>query len=292
MEGPEHRARLHELETALETHPALLISQQMEEFDRVCQWSARNAAELLLVIRSLNEEGLGMRLMAQSQVAWGDDEHRDFVTELGRAWHNYVAGANTVVDHMRALFKDQPEDLQREYSQHKAQLLGPHDVVDFISRSRNILLHRGVFNTGITWQFSSRNTSLTDSNFEVTCATDALLKRYATWWNGKARRYISVKAPRLLLAAAVEEYEVTTEPLHQWYRERFYEYHHPTLANFEQLAQEYRSIKERLEPGSLPEGSDEVYFVDPEERRSSKQQVVPPEKRRTRKKSRRREKRR
>jgi len=37
----------------------------------------------------------------EDEVPYGDDLHRDFVTELGRAWHNFVAAAKIVADHMR-----------------------------------------------------------------------------------------------------------------------------------------------------------------------------------------------
>jgi hypothetical protein len=64
----------------------------MEELDRALRWYAGNAADCLHTIESLNHDGLGTRLVMESEVPFGDDLHRKYVTELGRTWHNFVAG--------------------------------------------------------------------------------------------------------------------------------------------------------------------------------------------------------
>lgn len=112
------RAELERLDESISRHQALVVIQQMEELDRVMRWYGQNAAEVLRTINSLNT-GLGVLLLAQEEVPFGDDEHRDYITELGRTWHNWVASANTVADHMRQQFKEQPPDLQEEYEQKK-----------------------------------------------------------------------------------------------------------------------------------------------------------------------------
>lgn len=254
------RAELQPLDEAIGGHPALGVIQRMEELDRVMRWYAQNAAEVLRTVEALNHGGLGTLLLMQGEVSFGDD-HRDFVTELGRAWHNWVAVANTLADHMREQFKEQPADLQGEYEQKKRELLAPQDVVAFVSRSRNVLLHRGVFNTGVTWRFSG-----TTQKFEAHCRTDILLNGYETWWTAPARRYIESKAPRLNVGVAVEEHAEAISPLYEWYQERVYEYHYPSLADFERTAARIREIQERLEPGSMPPPDEPARFASPAER--------------------------
>jgi hypothetical protein len=249
------RSELQRLDRAIERHPALVVSQQIEQLDRVMRWYAQNAAELLKTIEALNHGNLGTLLLMQQEVPFGDD-HRDYVTELGRTWHNFVAAANTFADHMREQFKEQPPDLQKEYEQKKRELLDPHDVVAFISRSRNVLLHRGVFNTGVTWRFTTAT-----EKFEVNCRTDILLNRYKSWWSPAARRYIESKAPRLDLRAAAEEHAKAVSPLYEWYGERVYEYHFPSFSDFEQTAARIREIQETLEPGSMPSRDESAHFT-------------------------------
>jgi hypothetical protein len=94
------RAELERLEVKVEDHPALAVIQQMEELDRVMLWYGQNAAEVLGTIDALNHDGLGTLMMIQDEVPFGE-KHRDFATELGRTWHNFVASAHTVADHMR-----------------------------------------------------------------------------------------------------------------------------------------------------------------------------------------------
>ena len=181
---------------------------------------------------------------------------------MGRTWHNWVAAANSFADHMRMQFEnEQPADLQAEYEGKKEELLGPHDVVEFVTRSRNVLLHRGVFNTGVTWRFTQ-----TTEKFEADCRTEVLLNRYKSWWNRAARQYIKSKSPRLNLGAAVNEHAAAIIPLYEWYQQRVYDYHYPTLADFEQTATRVREINERLEPGSIPQAAGPGHFASPEER--------------------------
>ncbi len=264
------RVELEHLDEAIGRHQALVVIQQMEELDRVMLWYGHNAAEVLRTINSLNS-GLGVLLLAQEEVPFGEDEHREYITELGRTWHNWVAAANTVADHMREQFKEQPPDLQEEYEQKKQELLAPHDVVAFISRSRNVLLHRGVFNTGVTWRFTQKS-----EHFEANCRTDILLNRYATWWNQGARRYIESKAPRMNLKGAVEEHAEAVLPLYEWYEDRVYQYHYPLMQDFEETAERIRQIKERLEPDSVPPPDETAHFTTPAERRSAQQRRTPP----------------
>lgn len=267
------RAELQRLDEAISEHPALGVIQQMEELDRVMRWYSQNAAEVLRTVEALNHGGLGTLLLMQEEVPFGDD-HRDYVTELGRTWHNWVAAANTFADHMREQFKEQPADLQGEYEQKKREVLAPHDVVAFVSRSRNVLLHRGVFNTGVRWRF----TRITQK-FEADCRTDILVSRYETWWTAPARRYIESKVPRLNLGATVEEHAEAISPLYEWYQERVYEYHYPLLADFEQTAARIRDIQERLEPGSMPPPDELASFASPAERdQAGRRPTHPPQK--------------
>lgn len=266
------REELRRLDESVKRHSALGVTQQMEELDRAMQWYASNAAGCLRTIEALNNSGLGTRLLIEGEVPYGEDVHRDYVIELGRTWHNFVAAAKTLADHMRLQFDGQPDDLKAEYEEKKLEFLGPHDVVAFVSRSRNVLLHGGVFQTGVTWKFTK-----TSSSFEANCRTDILLKGYASWWNAGARRYIESKAPRLDLKAAVNEHVDVVSPIYRWYQERVYEYHYPKFADFEATAARIREITEGLEPGSLPPLSNgPPEFVDPSKPRS----VRPPPKRR------------
>lgn len=252
------REELQQPEAQMTEHPALLVIQQSEELDRAMRWYVGNAAACLQTIDALNHDGLGMNLLAEGEVAYGDDLHREYVVELGRAWHNFVAGAKTVADHMRLQFDSQPADLRAEYEQRKRELLDPHDVIAFVSRARNVLLHGGVFQTGVTWKFTQ-----TSSRFEADCRTDILLSSYESWWNAAARRYIQSRAPRLNMQVAIDEHIEVVTPLYDWYRERMYKYHYAKYADFEATAARIREISERLRPGSMPVVHEAAHFPDP-----------------------------
>lgn len=272
---------LQRLDAKVEKHPALAMTQQAEELDRAMRWYLGNASECLDAIAALNESDLGLRMMADidSEVPFGDDEFREYVVELGRRWHNFVASAKTFADHMRLQFEQHhPADLQAEYEQKKQELLKPHDVVDFVSRSRNVLLHGRVFQTGLTMKFTQ-----TSMEFEADCRTDILLNAFGKWWTAGARRFIESKAPRLNLEDAIEEHIRAVTPLYEWYRKRVYEYHYPTFAAFEATAARIREVSERLEPGSMPPPVDDgVHLPDP----SAPTPVRPPAKPRSKPKPR------
>jgi hypothetical protein len=147
------------------------------------------------------------------------------------------------------------------------------------------VLHQGVFQTGVTWRFTQKSDA-----FEVNCRTDVLLNRYKSWWNAAARRYIESKAPRLDIGAAVREHADAVLPLYEWYEERFYEYHYPTMTDFEASAARLREISAILEPGSMPPLDEPVPFTHPDRRRGPK--PTPPRARAAYPKSKRKKKRR
>jgi hypothetical protein len=94
------REELEQLEAQVGEHPAQPAIQRLEELDRAMRWCVGNADACLQTIDALNHDGLGMRLLTAGEVPYGDELHRN-VVELGRAWHNFVAGAQTFADHMR-----------------------------------------------------------------------------------------------------------------------------------------------------------------------------------------------
>ena len=241
------RAELEGLEKAVEQHPALGVVQQMEEMRRAMLWYGKNGAEVVQVVKALNHDGLGTRLLMEPEVPLFDDGHLDYVTELGRRWHNYVASAKTVAEHMRVQFGKHPADLQAEYERKKKELLAPHDVVAFVTRARDVVMHQGVINTGVTWRLTQ-----TGEHFEANARTDILLNRYKKGWNEAARRYLQSKAPKLSLEAVVTEHFEAVAPLYDWYEERVEEYFEPAIVEFERLTDRIEVIDKRLEPLWVP----------------------------------------
>lgn len=275
------RAELKQLDSTMSSHPALAAVQQMEELQTAMWWHAGNAADCLSVIDALNSNGLGIRLLTEGEIP-AQDEHRSFDVRLGRSWHNFVASAATFVDHTRRQLKDLPEPLQAEYVERKQELLDPHDVVGFVSRFRNVVVHGGALQTGVTFKFARGKQSF-DANFR----TDILLNRHSKWWNPAARRYIEARAPRLSLSEAIWEYSEACDPLWEWFQERLYQHHYSTLHEWETQVSRYRQLSEQLEPGSMPAVEERVTFRDP-----TKPKVVRPPARRAKTNSKKKRKRR
>lgn len=251
------RAELERLDSTMSNHPALAAIQQLEELQTAMWWHAGNAADCLSVIDALNHDGLGIRLLAEGEIP-AEEEHRGFDVHLGRSWHNFVASAATFVDHTRRQLKGLPEGLQTEYVERKRELLDPHDVVGFVSRFRNVVVHGGALQTGVTWRFTQTKKSF-DANFR----TDILLNRHSKWWNPAAGRYIESKAPRLSLSEAIWEYSEACDPLWEWFQDRLYQHHYSILHDWETQVGRYREISERLDPGSMPVVEERVQFRDP-----------------------------
>lgn len=260
------RARREAVYAQLQRHPSLVAMQQLEEMGRAHHWFAQNGADLLSVIDSVNASNMGAAMFMEGDAALVGGPFQEFVTDLGLRWHNYVAAAKTVEDHMFHIFEEQPDDLKAEYEERKAAQLDLHDVVDFVRRSRNVALHKGVFQINVTWRATTKG-----NGFEVACRSEILLNRYKTWWNSGARRYLKAHSPHLLFSKVVDEYAEASEPLYHWFQDRFYEYHHPKMAEFEELAREYRDLTNALEPGTLPPPNDgpEPHFEAPSEQRAS-----------------------
>lgn len=252
---------MEELDSKMANHPALVAIQQMEELQTAMWWEAGNAAECLKTIDMLKENGLGIRLMMQGEIP-AEEEHRDFDTLLGRTWHNFVASAATLVEHTRRQLRALPQELQAEYGVKKRELLDPHDVVKFVSRCRNVVVHDGALQTGLTLKFTQTGQAF-DPNFRA----DILLNRYRNWWNSEARSYIESKAPRVSLKETIWEYSEACDPLWEWFQDRLYEHHYDTLREWERQVGRYREISERLDPGSMPVVEESVHFRDPSEPR-------------------------
>jgi hypothetical protein len=139
---------LREAQARLHAHPGYIEWMRIEAFAQTL--NAVFGTNLRMLIALLRRASTDMDLHVQMiQNVARPDARNQFNAVLNQLLHNYVASALTLADHSRPLMRDKVGELQREFSDKKAELLKSPEV-PFIQGLRNFTLHRSLPFLGYT----------------------------------------------------------------------------------------------------------------------------------------------
>jgi hypothetical protein len=162
----------------------------------------------------------------------------EFLDETERHLHNYLAAAQSRVDHFR-IFKrqDMPEGLREEYQRRVDEEFMKAPLHNFIIKLRVLMLHDRlpVSTTTETWGPGE------GWSFRVMLDSADLLR----WddWNPKARQYIEASGKSINLGATVSTYTSQIIAFDRWVAECFIGEH---LAEIESYSRDLREHQAQL----------------------------------------------
>ncbi|GAA4110708.1 hypothetical protein GCM10022215_06040 [Nocardioides fonticola] len=215
----------------IQSHPGMLARRSWDSLLDIHVVMTRNQDELLVFVRAVEADVRNAARLAGN--VGSDEPRRDMFRELIRRLHNYVASVGTLIDHTRNLMRKY--EGTSTYAEFEARRLAAtsNDVVSFVSKLRNYVLHVGVPGVGI--QFS-----VTNGEENVTIFLDR--DRALQWkdWPKAARRYLNSKPSKLSVVDVIEEYGGVIEELYRWLYDQFPTLHGEDIAAVNELIRRQR----------------------------------------------------
>jgi hypothetical protein len=184
------------------------------------------------------------------QKLWGD-KNRDrfdlFMNDVTRLFHNYLAGAATLLDHIRTLQGDAylGVGLSDEYRTRWNQRFEDSSLPQFVEDLLNHMLYRGLPLAVAELNFGRRN------GVEINSAIKLDASKLGEWerWSRKGREYLSTLDDKVRLDYIIKEHAAIVAEFYQWFVTRQSELHQEALEELEELEGKRQHLQQRI--GSL-----------------------------------------
>src|SRR5918993_5342775 len=172
-----------------------------------------------------------------------------FIDDVIRLFHNYLAGALTLLDHMDtlrdALYGD--EGFSKEYQARWEEWIGGPALTRFMEDLLVYMLHQG-----LPFALAELNSGRMGSGVEVDSAIRLDVEGLKEWehWSEKGREYLGALSGKTKLHDLAKEYADTVAGLYQWFVVRQSELHQDSLLRLEELEEkrwEQRQKMRRIE---------------------------------------------
>ena len=174
-------------------------------------------------------------------------EYRDFQNHLIRYFHNFLAGAKTLVEHTRNMMR-RGEITDAHQTAYKAQVeaIFSDPLSKFVGDFRNYTLHYGLPKL-------AHVCSLPEESWEVALS----LRELQEWdgWTARSREFIRSHPEQIRLSWLVGSYQKKAMELHEWLVKSFTEHYGGVFQEFDALRASFRAQQggEQSPPVS-PEG--------------------------------------
>ena len=237
------------------------IDREIEASEGYRMWARMNLLEKSYFIFDTNYLNLRHVLDEFEQPAvflklW-EERTRDrfdlFIDDVIRLFHNYLAGALTLLDHMDtlrdALYGD--EGFSEEYQARWEERIGNPTLPRFMEDLLVYMLHQG-----LPFALAELNFGRMGSGVEVDSAIRLDVDRLKEWehWSEKGREYLGALSGKAKLYDLVKEYADTVAGFYQWFVLRQSDLHRDSLERLEELEekrweqqQKMRRIEDFLE---------------------------------------------
>lgn len=154
-------------------------------------------------------------------------EYKDYRNHLTRYFHNYLAGAKTLIDHTRVMMRSSHiSEEHREAYQKQIELIFSDDLSKFVGDFRNYTLHRGL-------PPISHCYTVADEKWEVALELSAL----KNWkkWTERSRNFLDAHPDKIRLSWLVASYTKNVQAMHEWLMTSFMTYYSQVFTEFDQL---------------------------------------------------------
>jgi hypothetical protein len=168
-----------------------------------------------------------------------------FIDDVIRLFHNYLAGALTLLDHMDtlrdALYGD--EGFSEEYQARWEERIGGPALPHFMEDLLVYMLHQG-----LPFALAELNFGRMGSGVEVDSAIRLDADRLKDWehWSEKGRQYLGALSGKAKLHGLVKEYADTVAGFYQWFVLRQSELHRDSLERLEELEEKRREQWQKM----------------------------------------------
>jgi hypothetical protein len=145
----------------------------------------------------------------------------DYVLEFSRLLHNFLSAAQTLVEHtgraVENLYSDDP--FENEFEQKREQILADSGIRHFVTRLRNMVLHRHFPTLTVTRGFDSATS-------DIALPVEKLRKSYK--WDELSLKFMG-NADTIEIVALLDDYHSAVQELYDWLGARQLEMHDSDL---------------------------------------------------------------
>jgi hypothetical protein len=163
---------------------------------------------------------------------WGDDSVKEmdqFLNEVTRQLHNFVAAAKSLVDHTRIVAREMYKgtELLNEIESEIAYRFVQNPLVHFVHKLRDYILHRNLP------LVSAKLTSVLNASLLIN------IKELRDWngWNEPSRKFIKSSNDEEKIEGIVNAYFDAIFAFHDWFHKRQLEFHKENFMEAERLRQ-------------------------------------------------------
>jgi hypothetical protein len=153
------------------------------------------------------------------------------IEEVQRLLHNFVASANTLVEHSRAMYVElyEEHDLFRDYQAEVARRFASAPLIQFVHNLRNVTLHARL--PAVFYDFMTRRLALRKSHLLL-----------SDRWTAPAKLYLASAPEQIDLSDVVETYTNEIRAFYRWVEQRQQEIHAGDLAAVDEVDAEYCAL--------------------------------------------------
>src|ERR687893_2348138 len=168
-----------------------------------------------------------------------------FIDDVIRLFHNYLAGALTLLDHMDtlrdALYGD--EGFSEEYQARWEERIGNPTLPRFMEDLLVYMLHQG-----LPFALAELNFGRMGSGVEVDSAIRLDVDKLKEWehWSEKGREYLDALEGKVKLDEVAREYAAIVANFYQWFVLRQSELHREVLEELERLEEKRRDPRQNM----------------------------------------------
>jgi DNA polymerase III alpha subunit (gram-positive type) len=168
-----------------------------------------------------------------------------FINDVIRLLHNYLAGARTLLDHIRMLQDDmfREIDFSDEYRTRWNQQFGGSALPQFVEDLLIYMLHKGV-----PFALAELSFDRLGSGVEVDSAIRLDTSKLGEWdgWSEKGREYLDTLDYKVRLDDIVKEHAANLAAFHQWFVTRQSELHQEAAKELEELKSKRQHLQQNL----------------------------------------------
>jgi hypothetical protein len=168
-----------------------------------------------------------------------------FIDDVIRLFHNHLAGATTLLDHIDVLQNGLHGDagFSDEYRARWEEWIGTPALPRFVE---DLLVH--MLHKGIPFALAELNFGRIGSGVEVNSAIRLDVERLKEWehWSEKGREYLGTLEGKVKLYDILAEYTAIVSGFYQWFVLRQSELHREALEELEALEGKRRDHRQKL----------------------------------------------
>lgn len=165
-----------------------------------------------------------------------DKQMKEFLIEVTRRLHNFVAGAKTLVDHTRNVATGLYEKNSEFWPVYQAELnnrFTSNPLIQFVHCLRNYTVHKDL-------PLAAASLS---STFETAIRIDFLTLRDWDGWNAAAREYVKISGDDYKVEDIARSYYEAVSEFHEWFFQSQKKLHENEFAEANALRQRLANSK-------------------------------------------------